>query len=437
MYKKFTLTDLSYFLSSVMRLRCDAEICSRLSAINNIRHKRKREHSSLALGCSSGTDQNTLCILVCTAQNKIGTKYKLKHNISKLHSRFSSEGKATISVVKPPVDIIISKANPEPLCAFLDAIKSSSGGRKLNSASLSRLEAANLSQVERPKTKLSISNRQKYPVTFEKSLIELTITKCLLRSVDPRILRLNLLQVLDLSHNNIKKIPNNLCELKLSELYLHHNEISELPNELFNRNLCLTLCVLDISFNHVIDSVAIISDKFEVHNDIEINAQQDKNIYHTYLKVFTSRSGSSSRISMLHPLVMFVSFTLPGSVINLNMEYLDVANNPYNYEELIYHNHLKFPSLKEIAGCVVKLKKVPYGSGDIPNTLISMLELARHCLCGKPCFESFIFTTQSVSLIHQSRNMTLSPRRNQDYPLGLFFCSHSCHLRAKHKQFIQ
>lgn len=108
-------------------------------------------------------------------------------------------------------------------------------------------------KVDRPKQKLSIMERQDYPLKsgFPQSLTWLQVQTCYLQRIDNRILKLKYLQVLDLAHNSIKELPIALAKIKLKELVMHHNELVHFPKELSTGALGQTLQVLDLSFNQV------------------------------------------------------------------------------------------------------------------------------------------------------------------------------------------
>lgn len=75
-----------------------------------------------------------------------------------------------------------------------------------------------------------------------------------MKRVDPRILRLHCLRILDLSRNNLTEIPESFNELPLVELNLAHNQLGIFPWKPWwwlGGKLNSTLRLLDLSNNQV------------------------------------------------------------------------------------------------------------------------------------------------------------------------------------------
>ena len=66
-----------------MRLNCEISILNRLAPSANVRNSTKPARASLAIGrkdstkSSDGTAAKTVFLLVCTAKERTGTKYKV------------------------------------------------------------------------------------------------------------------------------------------------------------------------------------------------------------------------------------------------------------------------------------------------------------------------------------------------------------------------
>ena len=89
------------------------------------------------------------------------------------------------------------------------ALKLANDGGDLDKAQISLLAPASTKAVEKPIQRLCITQRKDYPVTtsFPTSLTSLEIHSCKLSRLDSRILKLSLLQRLDLSDNSLKNLP--------------------------------------------------------------------------------------------------------------------------------------------------------------------------------------------------------------------------------------
>ncbi|KAK3734845.1 hypothetical protein QZH41_011749, partial [Actinostola sp. cb2023] len=94
-----------------MRLTCDISVSSRPGNSGPSRSLGKPVRATISVGRKSGRDgdRGTVFLLVCTAKEKNGTKYKVHGNIMQVFNRFTQDGKATIRMSEPPHDLFISK----------------------------------------------------------------------------------------------------------------------------------------------------------------------------------------------------------------------------------------------------------------------------------------------------------------------------------------
>lgn len=72
--------------------------------------KSRSVKSTLAVG-KNNKENSKVFLLLISPQNKSGSRYDLSNNISKIFTKFISEGKCTISLKLPEADIQI-KADP-------------------------------------------------------------------------------------------------------------------------------------------------------------------------------------------------------------------------------------------------------------------------------------------------------------------------------------
>ena len=138
------------------------------------------------------------------------------------------------------------------LKSLMSVIRMAYQGKELDKRILSTLAPASAKQVERLRTKLTITSRKDYPLTtgFSQSLSQLKISECTLKRIDNRILKLNKLVNLDLSQNNLQSLPEEWDGLtSLKELVITHNSISAFSKGFLNSHLKSNLALLDLSHN--------------------------------------------------------------------------------------------------------------------------------------------------------------------------------------------
>ena len=219
-----------------MRIEATVEMLNRDA---NMRTKAMR--ASLAIGrkplqCENGQDPKVF-LMVCTAANRSGNKFKIQANIAKIFGKFVDKGTSTLRLIDPPKDLMISKSDPVKLKAFLNVISrvlSAQSDHQLDKIPLTAaaLQPASLAQVTKPKEKMVVENKKDYPITknFPSSLTCLTINGINLKRFDSRILKLNKLTVLNLNINSLTTIPEAFTSLpSLCELHLANNCIKKLP----------------------------------------------------------------------------------------------------------------------------------------------------------------------------------------------------------------
>ncbi|XP_008828091.1 leucine-rich repeat protein 1 isoform X2 [Nannospalax galili] len=98
-----------------MRLHCEVEVLSRHLPVLGVKNRGRGVRAVVSL-CQQprGTElrpgpSGHACLLVSTMKDKRGTRYELRENIEHLFTKFVDEGKATVRLKEPPVDICLSK----------------------------------------------------------------------------------------------------------------------------------------------------------------------------------------------------------------------------------------------------------------------------------------------------------------------------------------
>uniref|UniRef100_A0A1A8LRU4 Leucine rich repeat protein 1 n=1 Tax=Nothobranchius pienaari TaxID=704102 RepID=A0A1A8LRU4_9TELE len=408
-----------------MKLQCDVEVVNRLLPSYGMKSRGKGARAVVSIGkhLDKSSHRSIIYMMICTAKDRTGAKYKLKDNIEKFFSWFVEEGKATVRLKEPAVDICLSKADANSLKSFLAAARLADRGSDSSSLPLSTLTPVRARDVEQLKKKLTIMSKKDYPLTsnFPYSLEQLQVSYCKLSRVDMRMLSLKALCKLDLSNNHIKKLPATIGDLGcLSELVLHNNHL-----EAFSQALCLstlqrTLRVLDISQNRLQSLPAQFCQLREL-----VNLKLDDNKL-VCLPFHVGRLSKLRFLSAAHNQLT----VLPCDFRRLSLENLDLFGNPFIHPNPLDHAmQLKFPlPLQEIASRAVADLRIPYGPHLIPAPLCRDLEVAKTCQCGCSCINFYIKTALSMNLHQVSHTVVLvDDMGGTDAPVQQHFCSLSCY----------
>ncbi len=387
-----------------MRVGAEVTVSNRGLAQHNMRRAGKAARASLALGrkkVKEEGEQDQVFLLLCTAQNRGGTKYRVTQgNLEKIFGRFSSEGKATLRMKDPAHDLCLSRADPVELRAFLSTLSKAARGdaAALGKLTLSALQPASASQLSRPITRMEVLDKKDYPITkgFPAELETLRVSGIQLKKVDSRIFRLRRLVKLDLSDNRLPAIPEELGLLKnLQYLDLCQNEIECVPRDLLRHgSLGKTLQLLNLSRNKIeqipseIVFLMALRELVLDHNSIKrlpLSLERLKHLRHLSLAS--------------NPLI-----SLPGCIIGMRLEQLNVdavafppAPRPWvrlmdtclNRPAPLVDQAMK--TLCNPRNPHAKLLKDP---SWIPQTLVNLYESRLSCaFCGK-----WIFWAKTVGL---------------------------------------
>uniref|UniRef100_A0A8C2JV71 PIF1/LRR1 pleckstrin homology domain-containing protein n=1 Tax=Cyprinus carpio TaxID=7962 RepID=A0A8C2JV71_CYPCA len=121
-----------------MRLQCDVEVVNRALPSLGLRGHSRSRRAVLSIGkhADRSAPSSGLYLLICTARDRSGSKYKLKENIEKFFTWFVEEGKATVRLKEPAIDICLSKVKTytnvfhEGLCLILCVCVCHTGGHQ-------------------------------------------------------------------------------------------------------------------------------------------------------------------------------------------------------------------------------------------------------------------------------------------------------------------
>ena len=198
---------------------------------------------------------------------------------------------------------------------------------------------------------MQITSRKDYPITtnFPSSLETLLVVGCNLKKVDSRMLKLRNLMVLDLSHNCIRRLPEDLDRIQsLSDLNLAGNQIEDIPKSFCESSLVDSLHTLDLSHN----KLKIIKPWLCKLKNI-VNLKLDNN----EIVVLPAKLGSLKRLRNFTASKNQLR-TLPVSFIQLRLENLDLFDNHFLEDgPSSAINRLQFPTLLEVAArAIYKMK---------------------------------------------------------------------------------
>uniref|UniRef100_A0A8D0G6A6 Leucine-rich repeat protein 1 n=1 Tax=Sphenodon punctatus TaxID=8508 RepID=A0A8D0G6A6_SPHPU len=404
-----------------MRLQCEVEVLSRLLPSCGLRGRGRAARALLSLGRPPG--QRGVCLLVSTARDRPGARYQLRENIEQFFTRFVEEGKATVRLKEPAVDVCLSKANASNLKSFLSAVRLAHQGTNVETLPLSALVPAKASEVEKPKMKMIITSRKEYPLTknFPYSLEHLQASYCKLARIDMRMLCLKKLRKLDLSHNHIKKLPATIGDLVcLQELHLQDNHLESFDIALCTSTLQNSLQFLDLSQNKM--------------KALPVQFCQLKELIHLKLDDnelirLPFKMGQLSQLRFLSAARNKLPF-LPSDFRKLSLESLDLFGNPFEHPNpLVPDIQLKIPlTLLESAARATVNYRISYGHHLLPSHLCDDLDMSKACQCGRACLSSFIQTTVTMNLHHVAHTVVLVDNMGGTEAAVLcYFCSLTCY----------
>ncbi|XP_076021756.1 leucine-rich repeat protein 1 [Genypterus blacodes] len=408
-----------------MKLQCDVEVVNRMLPSFGMKSRGKGLRAVVSIGkhVDKTTQRSNIYMMICTAKDRAGSKYKLRDNIEKFFTWFVEEGKATVRLKEPAVDICLSRADAHSLKNFLSAARLADRGSDASSLPLSTLTPVRARDVEQPKRKLAIVSRKDYPFTsnFPYSLEQLQVSYCKLSLVDMRMLSLKALRKLDLSNNHIKKLPATIGDLGcLAELVLHNNHL-----ETFSEALCLstlqkTLQHLDLSQNRLQSLPA---------QFCQLRGLSNLKLDDNKLVCLPFHIGRLSKLRFLSAAHNQLTL-LPEDFRKLSLENLDLFGNPFPQANSLDHVlQLKFPlPLQELASRAVVNLRIPYGPHLIPAHLCRELEVTKSCTCGRICISYFVRTAVSMNLHQVSHTVVLvDDMGGTNAPVQQHFCSLTCY----------
>lgn len=415
-----------------MRLVCNVSVGNRALATLNVHSKRKHIKSTLAL-CKKPKSED-FCIIYFSAQNKSGTKYEIKDNITNVLTKFVNEGKATIQFKKPAHDFYI-QSDTIQLKGFLHLLKRAIE-RKISDKELtySSMSVTAVSTKNMAPTKLCIQKRSDYPLKgFPRTLEVLEINNIQRCSLDRGILNLIKLKSLDLSNNSIECLPEEFSNLpNLTKLDLSNNNFGKSSPRQWSwlsGNVANTLQYFAITSNHL---------KFLPDQIIKLHSLVTLNVDHNEIKTFPSGIGNLRNLRALSASNNLIS-SVPGSAKKWRLDILDLSNNRFDptYQSSPASKlpkPLPVLSLKEYAAIKVLQERLPFTPLTLPRTVIQFLNVAKYCVCGRACFGVYFIQTHMLLLSSVTQKLCTSYEDLAYVPMVCYFCSIKCFGKANYKR---
>ncbi|XP_023944674.2 leucine-rich repeat protein 1 [Bicyclus anynana] len=406
-----------------MKLQCVIEVVNRNHSALNIKPNAKYLRSTLALGKEPKKEEEYF-ILHFSSVNKTGTKYKVKC-IKQVFVKCLNEGKVTLRFEEPPHDLCI-KSEVIQLKSFMRLLKSCITG-DTKDLKLSNLSSIGVTSKDIAPTKLTINNRSEFPAKgLPRTLKSLYINGLKLCNFRRDILLLNQLTVLDLSNNEIEKIPPEFSRLpSLCELHLSNNSLglNKNPNWqwLLGLQVSNKLKLLDLSGNKLKDLPKSIW-KLQSLVTLKLNNNNLDYLPSSLGRISTLRYLSITENNDLQ--------SLPYTLKHCGLEHLDISSSKCTCDETdLKHINTKwksYDSLVHIAAKIVLKYKLFYAPNIIPKTLVDLLDNCDMCVCGKP-----VLNDKNNIIKKMEYNNTFSRRITFNllhYLLSIqcFFCSPKC-----------
>lgn len=192
-----------------MKLQCQVEVINRIHSALNIRSNGKYLKSTLALGKEPKCEKEYF-IIHFSSVNKTGIKYRVKC-MKQVFVRCLNEGKATIRFEEPQHDLCI-KSEVIQLKCFMKLLKQCVTG-DTKGLQLSCLSNISVTSKDNAPTKLVIKDRSEFPAKgLPRTLESLQLSGLKLCNFRRDILLLRHLTILDLSNNEIEKMPPEFGE---------------------------------------------------------------------------------------------------------------------------------------------------------------------------------------------------------------------------------
>ncbi|XP_040076502.1 leucine-rich repeat protein 1 [Ixodes scapularis] len=408
-----------------MRLNCETEIHYRLvnggGGPTPTQCKRRAAYSTLTL--TRHPVNKSPFLYLNTVKDPCGTKYRVDGNIAQVFTRCVCEGRARISFHDPKHDVVIKKADPVNLRGFLTLLGRLVRGQPVECADLSQPPT----KVTPVKSSMVVAKKGDYPSRFPDTLKTLTARGCSLARVGREVTSLERLSHLDLGENCLREIPAALGDLPLRRLVLAGNEMRAFPERLFEGRVRDTLEELDVSQNELF---ALPPGLCRLPKLATLLAPGNN------LRLLPDSLGSMQSLRKLELSDNALQY-LPGSVVELKLDWLSLSDNPMDGLAREFHVPSEVPSLVALAGCVTVATGAQLTAEDVPRELLRLLWASGRCrACRAPVFpDSAPWLRASVplrTLVRPSGVLVHVLGDTFQMPLRVLACSRACLRKQEH-----
>lgn len=319
----------------------------------------------------------------------------------------------------PEVDLQI-KADPVQLKAFLNAIKTSlcpneskealqSNTSKLNSLS-NKTKVTAIENV----TKLVITERAGFATKgFPRTLKELSINEVGCSQMPIGILNLTNLNFLDLTCNNITRLPKALGRLKLSKLVLDQNQLGDSTflrdwDWLTGDNIQRSLTSLSIAKNKL---KFVPPSLFKCSNLVQLDLSTNE------VTKISFAIKNLNRLKILSLSGNGIS-SLPFTITKLYFDAIDLSSNQMPsdaasrlrlYQGFRYGIVPKFRSLLELSANAIIKHQIPFLSHNIPQITKDILMYSPLCVntkCESLCFDRPAHPNSTLIQVNAKKRVT-------------------------------
>ncbi|XP_049952971.1 leucine-rich repeat protein 1 [Schistocerca serialis cubense] len=368
---------------------------------HNVPVSRSR-HSTLTIF----RDKDEAVMLVQQPSNKRGQRYKIAGNIIKVFTQFVSQGKVTIRMKEPPHELRLQN-EPVQLMSFLKFLKNCSG------PAVSTLPAVpdNPKFTKGPPTTVVINSMKDYGKLDKLSLNteRLQISNIKISELPRSVARLKKLNLLEVSDTNLSAVPPfiktlpNLMELVLPNNNLRTNDLNVIIE---SASLKTNLRLLDLRHN----KIAVLPN--EIHR---LQALVTLRLDHNELNTIPHTISNLKNLRCLS-LSDNIIISYPYSVRFLRHVAFDVSNNKHVFpgplprdtdwsrairseKELTLARYTGMHSLKELASRVLFDKRLDFTEFGLPLALQRHLQCFKMChLCHKACFDEYFIFFECIPL---------------------------------------
>jgi len=406
--------------------RCDMKLlCQFSSAIvtqNGSSHRKQATKATVTLFQKDGVAY----IQIFTQSSTKGDKFRIKGNIAKCLTKCINDGKLTIELVEPRLQLMISKGEPDKLRQLCNGLKKGLSGETLVGSGLLSSTITKPAKIGRT-TKLRILSRADYKTKLSKNsgfpaeLREFQANGLGLRAIDTRLFKLRELTVLDMTRNALEQINKRIYTLRLHVLQLADNQIKQLPHGLINSALAQTLQKLDLSHNQFAQvPKTLVHCKKLVH--LELNKNQ-------LIRVPDRLPPTLKHLSLRDNKITFCSLPRRHS-----FDHLDLTGNPFSMRP---SDVIKMPIVKHVPKLIESAARLylkqgwSYNNRLMAQYICDYLDKAIQCPCSMPIWRRHHLFLAEYDVRKYSKT-PLAPRGNDFIvPQLEFCCSLTC--LAKYK----